>query len=217
MDTVTEYQMAIEMARQGGLGIIHRFMPIEEQCEQILKVKRSGVFINPVPVTIAVDENYKGVKEMMDKYGIRSFLVTTETKQSGGSSPRINPKHQKKTLAGLLTNRDIQCFKFDDELVKDFMTPIDKVVYYEVRDDFEYASCDLNTLLQECKKLLLKNKVEKIPILNAKKQISGLVSLKDLQIFESMQLANKDQSGRLFVGAAIGANKDYIERAEQLK
>lgn len=55
MDTVTEYQMAIEMARQGGLGVIHRFMPIEDQCEQILKVKRSGVFINPVPVTIAVD------------------------------------------------------------------------------------------------------------------------------------------------------------------
>ena len=97
------------------------------------------------------------------------------------------------------------------------MTPIEKVVYYEVGDDFEYASCDLNNLLQECKKLLLKNKVEKIPILNAKKQIVGLVSLKDLQIFESMQLANKDQSGRLFVGAAIGANKDYMEKAEQLK
>lgn len=65
MDTVTEYQMAIEMARQGGLGVIHRFMPIEDQCAQILKVKRSGVFINPVPVTISVDENYSGVKKMM--------------------------------------------------------------------------------------------------------------------------------------------------------
>lgn len=97
------------------------------------------------------------------------------------------------------------------------MTPIDRVVYYEVGDDYEYASCDLNSLLQECKKLLLKNKVEKIPILNARKQIVGLVSLKDLTIFESMQLANKDSSGRLFVGAAIGANKDYIERAQLLK
>jgi hypothetical protein len=96
---------------------------------------------------------------MMAKYGISSFLVTTETKQSGESSPRINPKHQKKTLAGLLTNRDIQCFKFNDELVKDFMTPIDNVIYYEVRDDFEYAKCDLNSLMQECKQLLLKNKV----------------------------------------------------------
>jgi len=75
MDTVTEYQMATEMARQGGLGIIHRFMPIEAQCEQILKVKRSGVFINPVPVTIRVDENYAGVKTMMERYGISSFLV----------------------------------------------------------------------------------------------------------------------------------------------
>lgn len=144
-------------------------------------------------------------------------MVITETKSNGGESPRINPKHQKKTLAGLLTNRDIQCFKFDDQLVKDFMTPIDRVVYYEVGEDFEYASCDLNSLLQECKKLLLKNKIEKIPILNAKKQILGLVSLKDLHVYESMQIANKDQSGRLFVGAAIGANKDYLERAEKLQ
>lgn len=71
--------------------------------------------------------------------------------------------------------------------------------------------------MQECKKLLLHNKIEKIPLLNAKKEIIGLVSLKDLQIFESMKIANKDHSGRLFVGAAVGANKDYIERAEKLK
>lgn len=80
MDTVTEYKMAIEMARQGGLGVIHRFMPIEDQCDQILKVKRSGVFMNPVPVTISVDENFAGVKKLMDKYGISSFLVTTTPK-----------------------------------------------------------------------------------------------------------------------------------------
>lgn len=71
------------MARQGGLGIMHRFMPIEEQCEQILKVKRAGVFVNPTPVTIRVDENYAGVKFMMEKYGISSFLVTADTKTSG--------------------------------------------------------------------------------------------------------------------------------------
>ena len=75
MDTVTEYKMAIGMARQGGLGIIHRFMPIEDQCNQILKVKRSGVFINPVPVTINIDDNFAGVQTLMEKYGISSFLV----------------------------------------------------------------------------------------------------------------------------------------------
>jgi CBS domain containing-hemolysin-like protein len=68
-----------------------------------------------------------------------------------------------------LTNRDIQCFKFDDDLVKDFMTPIEKVIYYEVGEEFNHVNCDLNSLLQECKKLLLKNKIEKIPLLNSKK------------------------------------------------
>lgn len=68
--------MAIEMGRQGGLGIMHRFMPIEDQCDQILKVKRSGVFVNPTPVTIKVDENFASVKLNMQKYGISSFLVT---------------------------------------------------------------------------------------------------------------------------------------------
>ena len=76
MDTVTEYRMAIEMARQGGLGILHRFMPIEDQVNQILRVKRAGVFMNPNPVTIPKNYTFLDVKKMQEKYSINSFLVT---------------------------------------------------------------------------------------------------------------------------------------------
>ena len=90
------------------------------------------------------------------------------------------------------------------------MTPIDKVVVYKVDNDFDPKNCDLNSILASCKDLLIKNKIEKIPIVSDKYEIIGLVSIKDLKQFEAMNLANKDHSGRLFVGAAVGANKDYI-------
>lgn len=81
---------------------------------------------------------------------------------------------------------------------------------------FDSRNCDLNQILKHCKELLIFNKIEKIPILKSTKEVVGLVSIKDLKQYESMTNANKDQGGRLFVGAAIGANKDYIERAEAL-
>jgi IMP dehydrogenase len=135
------------MARQGGLGIIHRFMDIQAQSNEILKVKRSGVFMNPNPVTIGIDCNFKMVKFLMKKYGITSFLViNTVSTNRAEDSPRITYE-RKKALKGILTQRDINCFKFDDELVKDFMTPIDKVIYYEVSNSFDAKNCDLNSIL----------------------------------------------------------------------
>ena len=107
MDTVTESSMAIEMARQGGIGIIHRFMPIEDQCNEIQKVKRSGVFINPTPVCVEEDSNFRVVKALMKKYGISSFLVTASKKPE--DSPRLGSAN-KKILSGILTQRDINCF-----------------------------------------------------------------------------------------------------------
>jgi IMP dehydrogenase len=87
-------------------------------------------------------------------------------------------------------------------------------VYYEVDEHFDSRNCDLNLIIKHCKELLIFNKIEKIPIvIKNSKEIVGLVSIKDLKQYEAMTHANKDQSGRLFVGAAIGANKDYIERA----
>jgi len=96
------------------------------------------------------------------------------------------------------------------------MTGLERLVYYEVSDSFNSITCDLNSILQSCKDLLISNKIEKVPIITNSKVIVGLVSIKDLKQYESMNLANKDSSGRLFVGAAVGANKDYIERSEAL-
>lgn len=146
MDTVTEYRMGIEMARQGGLGIIHRFMPIEEQVEHIEKVKRSGVFMNPNPVTIGHCESYKTVKFLMEKYGISSFLVTESDQRNVQDSPRLHQKYRK-TIRGILTQRDINCFQFDDQKVSDFMTPQENLVCYEVPDSFSAKNCDLNSIL----------------------------------------------------------------------
>ena len=99
--------MAIEMARQGGIGILHRFMTIEEQVEQITKVKRAGVFMNPSPVTISEDATFKEVKGLKQKYSISSFLVVE--RKDGESSPRVS-KTESKKIKGILTARDINCF-----------------------------------------------------------------------------------------------------------
>jgi len=107
MDTVTEYRMAIEMARQGGLGILHRFMTIDEQVEQISKVKRAGVFMNPSPVTISEDATFKEVKILKQKYSISSFLVVE--RKDYENSPRVS-KAESKRIKGILTARDINCF-----------------------------------------------------------------------------------------------------------
>jgi len=205
--------MAIEMARQGGLGIIHRFMTIEDQIQEIRRVKRSGVFMNPNPVCIEENSNFREVKKLMKKYLISSFLVTAA--RNPEDSPRLGKKF-KKIICGILTQRDIHCFQHDDEEVKSKMTPMSKLVYYEVGSEFDSGNCDLNAILEQCKSLLINNKIEKIPIIKSNKEIVGLVSLKDLRQYESMVNSNKDHRGRLYVGAAVGANKDYLERSEEL-
>jgi IMP dehydrogenase len=169
--------------------------------------------MNPNPVCIEQTANYKKVRELIKKYGISSFLVVEE--QNVENSPRIGSRN-KKVIKGILTQRDINSFQFDDELVTSKMTDLDRLVYYEVDKHFDSLNCDLNAILTQCKSLLISNKIEKIPIVTKDKEIVGLVSIKDLKQYESMTLANKDASGRLFVGAAVGANKDYIERANAL-
>lgn len=202
------------MARQGGLGILHRFMPLEQQVEQILKVKRAGVFMNPNPITISLNATFSDVKKIQENLSINSFLVVGDEEEEGEGSNDQKPKNRR--IEGIITARDILGFEFNDQKVKDVMTPLNRLIYYEVEEGFSTFTCDLNHLLEECKKLLFKNKIEKIPVLNPKKQIIGLVSLKDILQYEKVQQANKDSSGRLFVGAAVGANKDYLERAEKL-
>lgn len=213
MDTVTEFRMAIAMARNGGLGIIHRFMPIEEQAAQIEKVKRAGVFINSNPVTVTETSTFREVKELQRRYAISSFLVVEKAETVG--SPRAH-RGDMKRIRGILTARDIHCFEFNDQLVRDFMTPLERLVHYEVGAQFSPLNCCLDGLLEECRKLLHSHKIEKVPILTADKEIVGLVSLRDILDYERKKCANKDASGRLFVGGAVGANKDNVERAAKL-
>ena len=145
-------------------------------------MKRSGAFMNLNPITISIDSSFAEVKRMQKRYSINSFLVVekSDDEEKEGDYPLSSPRRMSKQILGILTARDILGFDFDDQLVKDFMTPVDKLIYYEVDDSQSPNNCDLNALLLECKKLLFKNKIEKIPILNSRKEIVGLVSLKDI-------------------------------------
>ncbi len=212
MDTVTEYSMAVEMAKQGGLGIVHRFLSVEEQANMVEKVKRSGAFINTDPVLIDRTANLPKVREMTGKYGISSFLVVH---RDANQTPRLGNADSFR-IEGILTKRDIGCMEFEDELVENFMTPVEKLVYLEVSKNYP-ESYSMEGILKESKQILLRNKVEKIPVLFPDKTILGLICLKDIHSYEKNKKANKDHEGRLRVGAAIGCNKDYLERAELLR
>ena len=142
--------MAIGMARHGGLGIIHRFQTIEAQCEQIKKVKRAGVFMNPSPITISENTTYAEIKELKKIYSISSFLVVEDQP----SDPNTKPK-----LKGILTNRDVLFGADNDTLIHKIMTPRETLIYYQVEDTFSHLDCDLNELLENCKQLLFKNKI----------------------------------------------------------
>ena len=122
--------------------------------------------MNPNPVCVEETANFKKVKDLMKKYNISSFLVTAEKKPE--DSPRLG-KANKKVISGILTQRDINCFQFEDELVKNKMTSLDKLVYYEVDGDFNPSNCDLNPILKKCKELLIGNKIEKVPVINSTK------------------------------------------------
>ena len=213
MDTVTEADMAIGMAREGGLGIIHRFFSINEQIKEIKKVKKSGAFITNDPITVGPQSTYKEVKNLIDEFGVRTFLVV-EDYDPDESEPHKNFKNKK--LTGIITSRDINTFEFDDQKVNTVMTPIERINYYKLPNNYESDNFQLETILKECKVLALKNKVEKIPLIDDKFRLHGIISLKDIIKYESLGRANKDSHGRLFVGGAVGANKDYLERAEAL-
>ena len=213
MDTVTESDMAIGMAREGGLGIIHRFFSINDQVKEIKKVKKSGAFITNDPITVGPNSTYKDVKALIEEFGVRTFLVV-EDYDPEETEPHKNFKNKK--LTGIITNRDINTFAFDDEKVQTIMTPIEKINYYQLPQNYESENFQLETILKECKVLALKNKVEKIPLVDDKFRLHGIISLKDIIKYESHERANKDVHGRLYVGGAVGANKDYVERADAL-
>lgn len=189
MDTVTKADMAIAMAREGGIGIIHRFMTIEEQIEEVKKVKRKVGFVLESPYTIEPHIKLNKVWDMSQKYDVDSFIVMDK-----------NGK-----VLGILTKRDYKFEENKDKKAIDCMTPIKNLIYGKE-----------NTTIADAKKIFQKNKIEKLPLLDKEGHLKGLITAKSIVNFEKFPYSTKDAMGRYRVGAAVGVIKDYTERAQGL-
>lgn len=188
MDTVTEDKMCIAMARCGGIGILHRYCSIEEQVEMVKKVKRAESFVINNPYIASKNDTIKEIKEKIKEFQISSYLILENQK-----------------LIGLLTNRDIH-FRNDNEIVEKCMTPFDKLI----------TTNNIEISLDDAKDIMLKNKIEKLPIVDSLCQLIGLICLKDILRIEQRPTASLDKKGRLLCGAAIGVKEKDIERAKKL-
>ena len=202
MDTVTENEMAIEMARYGGLGIIHRYNTIEDQTHMISKVKRAESFVISKPYTINLNTTVKAAKQISRNFNVKTFLVTDETYKAN----EFVDSSLKYKLLGILTGRDLKASANEDQKIKEIMTPREKLI----------VTTEPEISLLEAKQLMITERVEKLPIVSEKNEIVGLITLRDILAREDRPLANLDKFGRLRVGAAIGAKDDYLERAKKL-
>jgi IMP dehydrogenase len=187
MDTVTESRLAIAIARQGGIGFIHRSMPIERQAEEVDRVKRSesGMIVDPVTVTPEI--SVRQALEIMTKYRVSGLPVTR--------GPR---------LLGILTNRDLRFEKNLSQPVSGVMT----------KDNLVTVAA--GTTLEEAERILQKHRIEKLLVVDQDFNLKGLITVKDIQKKLEYPRATKDEHGRLRVGAAIGATGDFLERAQEL-
>ena len=187
MDTVTESAMAIVMAQQGGIGIIHRFMPIVEQVNEVNKVKRAEMIRIDNPYCLKPETSLQEAKEFMKEKGISGLLITDNNN----------------ILQGILTSRDIKFTENENVLVKELMSK-----------DLITAKPDIS--IEEAKNILKKNRIEKLPLVDEKGVVRGLITATDIIKAKILPKASKDSKGRLRVGAAIGVVGDYLERAEAL-
>ncbi|QQG45623.1 MAG: IMP dehydrogenase [Candidatus Sungiibacteriota bacterium] len=189
MDTITESQMAIALARLGGLGFIHQFLPIERRVEEIKKVKRadSGVIENPF--NISPEATVAEAKNSMENFQISGLLV-------------IDPVSAK--LVGIITSRDVR-----------FETMLEKRVA-EVMTNSPLITAPPGTTLEQARVILKKNKIEKLPLVDNEERVVGLITAKDLLKIEQYPKALRDPKGRLRVGATIGVSGKFIEEADQL-
>src|SRR5271170_3488573 len=187
MDTVTESHMAIALAQQGGLGIIHRNLSIEQQANEVDKVKRSESGMIVDPVTMSPTDKVYDALEVMRKYKISGVPITEHGK-----------------LVGILTNRDL---RFETR----YDIPIDKVMTKK-----NLITVPVGTTLDEAEKILHEHRVEKLLVVDDKYNLKGLITVKDIQKKLKYPNAAKDSQGRLRVGAAIGATGDFLERAQEL-
>ncbi len=188
MDTVTEYEMAIAMAREGGIGILHKNMSIKKQAAEVKRVKRSesGMIIDPI--TLTKEKTVAHAKSLMKKYSI-------------GGIPVVNDACE---LIGIVTNRDLRFEKNDEKKVSEIMTTENLVTTKE------------GTSLKEAEEILQEYKIEKLPVVNSDKKLVGLITFRDIIKVSENPNANKDTYGRLRVAAAIGVTGDAMQRATAL-
>jgi len=189
MDSVTESAMAISMAHNGGIGIIHRFMSVERQVEEVLKVKRAESVIIEAPYTIWPSATMSDAKRLMQEKGVSGLLVVDANKK----------------LLGILTARDLLFEDNDLNRVSELMTPMKSL---------HTASADAS--IDEARQLLRKYKLEKLPLVDEEGHLRGLITSKDMVTLAERPQACKDSKGQLTVGAAVGIREGYIERARAL-
>lgn len=201
MDTVTETEMAIRIAELGGIGIIHRFLPIERQVKMVKKVKRSLNVVIENPYSIEEDESLLVAGKIMEEMKVNCLMVLEPTPVKKGG----------RRLSGIISKRDL-LFQKETLQVREAMTPFDKLSTYILPD----GQCVDKVNLEDIKEAFRQHKVEKFPVIDSERHILGLVAIRDIKRMIQYPLAVKDKKGRLLVGAAIGVLGDYKERAAAL-
>jgi IMP dehydrogenase len=187
MDTITESGMAIALAREGGIGIIHRFMTIADQVDEVLRVKRSESVMIEQPYTVGQDMNVTDARNLMTNYGVSGLLVEDNDHK----------------LMGIITRRDIT---FESNPTRKVSGSMSKNV----------ITAQKGITIEEAKEILHKYRIEKLPVVDKKQHIVGLITSKDILKMEQYPYASKDKKGRLLVGAAVGVKGDFLERTETL-
>ena len=187
MDTVTESAMAVVMARAGGIGIIHRFLTIQEQANEVLKVKRSGSVIIENPYIINQDKTVQDAIDYAEEKEVSGLLVVDSNSK----------------LVGIVTDRDLLFEKNTTHLIKEVMTK-------------DLVTAKPGISLEEAKDILHNHRIEKLPIIDESGTINGLITSKDITNIEDYPSASKDKKGRPLVGAAVGVKGDFLERTEAL-
>src|SRR5271156_3874934 len=187
MDTVTDARLAIAIARQGGIGFVHRNMTIEKQAEEVDRVKRSESGMIVDPVTIGPEMSVRQALDIMNKYKVSGLPVTRGQR-----------------LVGILTNRDLRFERNLDQPVSNIMTKESLV------------TVPVGTTLDEAERILQRHRIEKLLVVDKDYNLKGLITVKDIQKKIEFPNATKDEQGRLRVGAAIGATGDFLERAEEM-
>lgn len=188
MDTVTEWQMAVAMARAGGIGIIHRFMTPEQEAAEVRRAKRVESHIVENPYTIEPDTTAEAARRMMARYGIGGLVVVDEHNRP----------------VGILTRRDLE-LAGQSESVRDLMTPAERLI-----------TAPTGTTLEEARRILHQHRLEKLPLVDAEGRLAGLITSKDILRTLEHPHATKDAKGRLRVGAAVGVQPGFLERAAML-